>query len=80
MKKCHFCAEEIQDAAIVCKHCSRALTPPKETAANRRVGALTITIVGFVGLAVIRSFLQQFGIGRRQSIINPQHFARASNS
>src|SRR5688500_13550689 len=31
MKNCPFCAEQIQDAAIVCKHCSRDLVTKPQT-------------------------------------------------
>lgn len=44
MKTCPFCAEEVQDAAIVCKHCRRDLVA---TMAKPRAGRITL-IVGAV--------------------------------
>ena len=43
MKTCPFCAEEIQDAAIVCKHCGRELTGEEESAPTTSLPAATPT-------------------------------------
>lgn len=50
MKTCPHCAEEIQDAAIVCKHCGRDLT--MAATAKTRWGRILLVVGALLVLAV----------------------------
>jgi hypothetical protein len=60
MKKCPFCAEEIQDAAVVCRFCQRSLVtepdtepgpkPAPTSSAGKTIG---LTILAFFGLVFL---------------------------
>jgi hypothetical protein len=65
MKRCPFCAEDVQDAAIVCKHCGRDLNAT-EASTNAAVSGTTKPLVTrthvVVGIALFG--LMWVGLGR----------------